>query len=885
MPTTTTTSDKFQENVTSCAVPVSRPDGSAYWGVVKPIVGSDKHVPYGNESVKCPAPRPNRVEDHRHSFERLTPYECFHNTQNYSDIGWLWWLFDRSQEPYELSRERRLFPPDPGFPEVLWQSGLQGQWPGLWWQRLYTSQGLALQRFIKRLFEESSAVSDGWVPKQPLIDWSTENLSAWAAWASGKLPAALVLPKWWRKEYGSRWDWDPTKWISVPNGPSCIGHEYGHQNCDFCSSVRRYAELAAQPQVLQTDGCFWSQQPFRFRPARFEGMSKTERGTQLIVPARGQARQRIKVVSLNAGLNSEALDDRAMSFMWWSPFSNQRSLKSFIMNRSSEQLGPDLDRLDKALAILIPQAAPIDTSIYESTQKISTGNFTSPSTSSALAHSTRWLGDPPPLLPGRAICTAAEYEQWKRKPKPPEWKWKDFDNRRKQLWGCNDSEPNEDFHDRITHQATLLPKPKTLRECVEVVADGLTFYVSAERDDELAAKFEARAEEIKAQRREHDERVKAEEKKPSEFSEALMDKWNARLAKEAADAEAAFTPDKQLGIEHTGLENLKNEELRSLQYRKSRAIPRYKNELVSDLDKEQDEDAEELPDEDAVPDEDEAVSDVEDVAPEDDDLDPDNEESEAFSDSGSETSEGTCYINDSRFSDDEDAVGPPEGHDHLIPDYEDNLRKTHEDRQYTHEELEYVRRHAERVKKDPKRRHIPSIALEVICRNRTIEEALELCGVEEKPKTAQRQVERFVAEAEMHKDSSNGTPYVEISDEILDDIKAGSAYVKLDLDNGWKYHRLDTETYATLDEAVLALKEKKIAAAWAESAVRKKTEGRGKRRGDFVIKNREVRRQELQKIRDKFDQRFKDAQVYRDPNQWPEWRGLLGDSVGREGQE
>jgi hypothetical protein len=130
-------------------------------------------------------------------------------------------------------------------------------------------------------------------------------------------------------------------------------------------------------------------------------------------------------------------------------------------------------------------------------------------------------------------------------------------------------------------------------------------------------------------------------------------------------------------------------ELRSLKYRKSRAIPKYKNELVADLDKEPDEDAEELPDEDAVPDDDAVVSDVEDVEPEEDDTDEDNEEPEGFSEPESETSEGSSYYNDQRFCDDEDAVGRPEGHDHLEPMYEDATTK--ETDLLDHDDLQSVR--------------------------------------------------------------------------------------------------------------------------------------------------------------------------------------------------
>jgi hypothetical protein len=133
----------------------------------------------------------------------------------------------------------------------------------------------------------------------------------------------------------------------------------------------------------------------------------------------------------------------------------------------------------------------------------------------------------------------------------------------------------------------------------------------------------------------------------------------------------------------------------------------------------------------------------------------------------------------------------------------------------------------------------------------------------------------------MFKYRPSGMPDVEMTDEVFDDIREGAAYVFVDLENGWKYHKLDTETYASLDAAVQALKEDKIRAAWNESDVRKKTQ-------KGFIKYKEERRLELQKIREKFEQRFKTHWVARDPNQWPKsnnHRGLLGVLASREGQE
>jgi hypothetical protein len=746
--------------------------------------------------------------------------------------------------------------------------------------------------------EEDVTSSDGWVPEHARIDWVTLEGPALKLWQEKfgdrdpKLPAALVLPKWWMKEFGDRWGWDPTRWVTGPVTLAGVNGVRVTFNAPRWEWLRgKWAPLDWSP-ATDPKGLLALLAPLPVPGIRNGKVLGSAKYRPPVFSVMSQSLRAIGNEIKTGQLDWEAAADRAVSFNWGSAFQNSKVLESFLNNTSIEKLRRDLDRLDKALDILIPQTEYIDSSIYRTTQTIATGKFTSPSTSSAVAHSTRWLGDPPT---DEAI---AEYESWKRKPKPPKWKWKDLSNRRKNLWGCNDSEANEandDFHDRMTHQATLVQKPKELRDCVDVrvvgqTADGQKFvFVNAERDDELAAKFKAHAAVLEVRRREHDERVNVEEKDPIDFSETLMDEWNKRLAEVAADAESAFTTDRTLGVEHTGFETLKLEELRSLKYRKSRAIPRYKNELVADLDKqeeqeEDDDEAEELPAEDTIPDEDEVTTDVDDVEPEDDeDRKPeDDEELECFSESESETSEGTSYNNDPRFSDDEEAVGRPEGHDFLVPDHEDNLRETHEDRQYTHEELEYVRRHIDRVKKDNrikddrKRLHIPAIVHETVFYNRTIEEAIEIAGVDANPKTAQKWKERFVEEAEMLKDSPDGTPYVEISDEMLDDLKSGGAYVKLDLGNGWRYHRLDTENYDDLDAAKRAMKVEKILAAWKESDFRKRTR-------DFT-----KCKEELQKIKDRFDQRFKDAPVIRDPNQWPRsrsWRGLLGDLAGREGKE
>ena len=508
----------------------------------------------------------------------------------------------------------------------------------------------------------------------------------------------------------------------------------------------------------------------------------------------------------------------------------------------------------------------MDTNTYETTQMIAVGSFQTASTGSTLAHSTRWLGDP------TNDAAIAEYESWKRKPKLAHWHWKDLRNRRKNLWGCSDAETTDDFHDRMMHQAQLLPKQEKRREY------DLTFCISEERDVELQTTFETHAADLESNRNEYIVDLNAYEKKkqkrPLKFSTERFPDGPVATVDWAAKPTKAFLAFWNEILAENGCEP---EEVRSLKYRKSRAIPRYKDELVSDLDKEEepDEDAEELPEEDAVPDEDTVVSDVEEVEPEDDDVDGDNEDPESFSEPESGTSEGTSYGNDPRFSDDEDTAGPPEGHDHNIPIYEDATRKTHDP--YTHEELEAARKHASSEKW---KKRAP-VVLEMIVHGRTPEEALEICGVKAKPKTAQKWKERFMEEAEMLKDRPSGEPNAEMTDEMFDDIKDGAAYVLVDFENGWMYHKLDTETYDDLDAAVQAFKEDKIRAAWKESDVRKNTQK------DF-IEHKEARRLELQRIRETFDERFKTHQVARDPNQWPKsrnHRGLIGALVSWEDGE
>lgn len=710
-------------------------------------------------------------------------------------------------------------------------------------------------------------------PEHPHIDWvdwadwiheATSKLKRKLGDRTSKLPAVLTLPEWWRKEFGGRWEWIPAIWSRLPKElPKAPDNwrELSIQDLNLIPELPSpliadwaipWIEIVEKLRAPFLDDLSrYRKEPVRWRRPSYELMSRSLRtkGTEVHKGA-------------NAGLNHGAIDERFMSFNSMSAFDNLKTLESFLKQKSCALIYADLDRLEHALSVLIPQAAPADSRIYDTTQIIAVGSFQTASTSSVLAQSTRWLGDP------RTDAAIAEFENWKRKPKPMHWKWKDWSNRRKQLWGWDDSETNNDFHDRAW-SACASNEP-----------------IDNKPSEELKAKFRAHAADIESKRNEYAAYVDIAEKKTNwalKPSKALMALWNEQLKTASEEVENSFTKDKKLGLERTGLEELANEELRSLKYRKSRAIPRYKNELVSDLYKdEEDEGAVELPDEDEIPDEDVDVSDIEDIEPEDDDadVDYDNEKPQSFYEPGPEASEGTCYINDPRFSDDEDAVGPPEGHEHIIPSYEDNTRATKDP--YTHDELEAVRGYVKGVdKKSEQARRIP-IVIEMIYHNRTPEEALEIHNDSEtKPKTAQKWKERFVEAAMIFKDRPNGMPDVELTDEMLDDIKEGAAYVLLDLGNGWKYHQLDTATYDDLDAAVQALKEDKILSAWKESTVRKKTQK------DFIGR-KVVRRIELQRIREKFDARFMKRWVLRDPNQWPKsrhYRGLLGDLASREAQE
>lgn len=766
----------------------------------------------------CPAPRPNLIGWHRQRFEEWLPEELLKLNIYDGKNPWL---------DYLLADGRR-----------------DVQRVGLPWSEKWTASE--------------------WTPTHPRIFGDERD----------------ELPAWWRKEFGKLWDWNPAAWART-SSIQC--------DCKFCqvmrdsevqdfSSVHRFFSYQGKPSNLieiperfrkqagLDDGLvfhYWGPERFpeppKIRPARFEGMPRSER--ELV----------------NRNLNQGALDERFMSAGLLAAAKDLKTLDSYLNKTTFAQIYSDLDHLDSALATLIPEAAPLDPSIYETTQMIAVGSFMLPSTGSVVAHSTRWTEDP------HNEAAIAEYEAWKLN-RPT---WAQPTNRRKNLWGNSGAEP-DDFHGRMW-RAQVAEVP-----------------INDKPPKALTDKFEAHAADLKRLRDEYTTDINAQEmkknpKRPLVFSmtgedlpngpvatieftalkpsEGLMKEWNARLADEAAKVKEHFKKDSKLGLEHTGLEELGNEELRSLKYRKSRAIPK---------------DYEETVDEDEVSDEDEAPVEVtpvagaddeaeyEEVEAEDDDLDTDNEEAEAFSESGSETSNGTCYVNDPRFSDDEDAVGPPEGHHHIIPMYEDNTCETNDP--YDHEDLEAARGLAESRKNNQEEASRIPVVMTMVQYNRTPEEALEICGVDAKPKTAQKWKERFMEDAMIFKGRPNGIPDADLTDEMLVDIKEGAAYVLLDLENGWKYHKLDTDTYATLAACVQALKEQKIQAAWKESDLRKATQK------DFIKhkKHKKVRRLELQKIRERFDERFEKHWVARDPNQWPKstnHRGLVADAARREGLE
>lgn len=641
--------------------------------------------------VECPPPRssrvscaiqlPNVIMEHRNRFEFLTPHECFLNTRNCSDINYIWWLDpDRPQELYPRSKkDLRPFPPDYGLPTALWQSGLgistvpirrdsDANWetedakvlqwwgPGLWWSRLYTSQRLALQRFIKSLFGEP-VVSDGWVPEHPVIDRETRENP----------------PRWWRKEFGHRWEWDPAAW--APRWELLPGHWVSFPETmvavDPKGLLAHWASLPAQGFKIITD---WA------------------------------------VPSTVVGERLRYLYDYMVPERFKKP----------------AEFRPEIGSISYRPALQLHGKAR-----YQRYMRV--GVFAGAGSSSVVANSTRWMGDP--RGDPRGAAAIAEYDAWKKK----HWTWDDSLERYVEEWSnrrriVRRNEDGLDFHDRMRRQAHLLPKKEERR------AYDLTFCISEERDAQLAAKFRAHAADLKRKREEYDLWANEEEKKrtklPLVFSTESLpsgpasvvdwnaehikvakdetDKWKAMLTLEAARLASLFKYNSEIGNEHTGFENLANKELRSLKYRKGRAIPRYKDELVSDLEKPQDEDAPKLPDEDAIPDEDgvpeevapvagaqgeepeeveneesEADDEVESEEPEADDEDADGGP-ESFSAPESETSEGSCYNNDPRFSDDEDAVGAPEGHDHLVPMYEDAT--TQETDPLDHDDLEGARR-------------------------------------------------------------------------------------------------------------------------------------------------------------------------------------------------
>jgi hypothetical protein len=190
------------------------------------------------------------------------------------------------------------------------------------------------------------------------------------------------------------------------------------------------------------------------------------------------------------------------------------------------------------------------------------------------------------------------------------------------------------------------------------------------------------------------------------------------------------------------------------------------------------------------------------IEPEDEEGPDTEEQDEGIYDS--ETNDGTCYNNDPRFDDDEENSGRPEGHDHIIPLYEDGTCETEEP--LTHEQLQVIRQTANdkiAAGEDPQK---VKYTLEIFTRNRTAKEAAENQNI--KPATAQKQQERFFVEAMAMLDGKKGIPYVELSYKQAEDIADNGAVYALvkPPKSTWTWYRLDVAEHGTIEAALEALK-------------------------------------------------------------------------------
>lgn len=190
------------------------------------------------------------------------------------------------------------------------------------------------------------------------------------------------------------------------------------------------------------------------------------------------------------------------------------------------------------------------------------------------------------------------------------------------------------------------------------------------------------------------------------------------------------------------------------------------------------------------------------IEPEDED-EPDTEEQ----DEGvyeSETNDGTCYSNDPRFDDGEENSGRPEGHDHVIPMYEDGTCETEEP--LTHEQLQVIRQTAKdkiAAGEDPRKMNA---LLAVYTKNRTAEEAAKQRG--ENPAKVQKRQERFFVEAMAMLDGKKEIPYVALTyDQAADITDNDAVYVLAKLPKSpWTWYKLDFVKSGPVEAALEALK-------------------------------------------------------------------------------
>ena len=216
-----------------------------------------------------------------------------------------------------------------------------------------------------------------WVPEHPRIDWVTVKLAklpkrlreVWAKRglktpATLKLPAVLVLPDWWSKgkDFGDRWEWNPTNWATPPSTSVVERVRAAEQRIKTEESQKAFIE-------------WWREQlgePTKFRPARFEGVSELERETRLILIWNAGARRIIELRRVPRLIidpaHTESADvacDLLLKSLRQSgkKISSKKSYKALEhVDIGLAALRPALDELDKALKAAYPGTA--DTAGY-----------------------------------------------------------------------------------------------------------------------------------------------------------------------------------------------------------------------------------------------------------------------------------------------------------------------------------------------------------------------------------------------------------------------------------------------------------------------------------------------------------------------------------------